>query len=370
GLLGLGVFLTLATGSRMALLQGLRRVGDLARVNIIGSIVGASAGILLIYMLGNEGVLWFVLTAPAANIIVAQVYVARLRYTHISGDWLVVYRQLKIMFKIGMPLMLAAMLTLGTQLVARTLILDELGVNAAGYFQAAWTVSMLYLGFILSAMGSDYYPHLTGIIGDHKHAIRLVNQQMEMALLLAGPVLLAMITLAPWVIRLLYSDDFLPASMLLRWQVLGDVLKIVAWPMGFVVLAKGRSDVFVLTQLSWNAVYLFFLWYGLKEIGLVAAGIGFFVAYVVYAIVEWIVAGKLIGFSVDVHNVWMAVVLLVSGWCIVFLLDVSMIVSLSAGVVSTLLVAIYNINRLNKLMDMRDWVRARSERPNITRLDR
>ena len=71
GWLGLGLLLTLVAGSQTALLQGLRRIGDLARVNIISAIFGAAAGILLVYWLGKGGVLWFVLVAPAISILVA-----------------------------------------------------------------------------------------------------------------------------------------------------------------------------------------------------------------------------------------------------------------------------------------------------------
>ena len=71
GWLGIGVLLTLIAGSQTALLQGLRRIGDLARVNIISASIGAVVGILAIYLLGEEGVLWFVLSAPAISILVA-----------------------------------------------------------------------------------------------------------------------------------------------------------------------------------------------------------------------------------------------------------------------------------------------------------
>ena len=49
GWLGLGVLLTLIAGSQTALLQGLRRIGDLARVSIISAFSGAALGILLVY---------------------------------------------------------------------------------------------------------------------------------------------------------------------------------------------------------------------------------------------------------------------------------------------------------------------------------
>ena len=77
---------------------------------------------------------------------------------------------------------------------------------------------MTYIGFVLQAMSVDYYPRLAAAIADHDAVNRMVNEQTEVALLLAGPVLLAMLGLAPWVIDVLYSPQFSEAAAILRWH--------------------------------------------------------------------------------------------------------------------------------------------------------
>ena len=69
------------------------------------------------------------------------------------------------------------------------MIQQKLSAESLGYFQAAWAISMTYIGFVLSAMGTDYYPRLTQTIHDRIKVNRLVNEQTEVAILLAGPVL-------------------------------------------------------------------------------------------------------------------------------------------------------------------------------------
>ena len=197
GWLGLGVFFTLIAGSQTALLQGLRRIGDLARVNVISAFFAAVAGIALVYLLGQAGALWFVLVAPAISVLVASHYAARLPRPQTPRDWQAISQQWQAMLKLGIPFMVAGLLTTGTQLAARAIILRELGLDASGYFQAAWAISMTYIGFVLGAMGTDYFPRLTEAISDPARARKLVNEQTEMALLLAGPVLLAMTASPP-----------------------------------------------------------------------------------------------------------------------------------------------------------------------------
>ena len=58
---------------------------------------------------------------------------------------------------------------------------------------------------------------------------------------------------------------------------MGDILKIASWPMSFVLAAMARRKLFFTTQISWNAVYLLLVFFGLPLFGLQITGIAFFV---------------------------------------------------------------------------------------------
>jgi O-antigen/teichoic acid export membrane protein len=182
------------------------------------------------------------------------------------------------------------------QLWIRVEVGNTLGTESLGHFQAAWTISMQYIGFVLGAMGADYYPRLTGVIHDHKAATRLVNEQTEIALLLSAPVFIAMIGLTPWVIHLLYTDAFLPAVEVLRWQILGDVLKVASWPLAFVILAAGAGKTFFVTE-TIAVLILGGLIAGFSSsIGIKITGIAFLISYeVLLPLVYWL-AKRRIGF--------------------------------------------------------------------------
>ena len=359
GWLGLGVLLSLIAGSQTALLQGLRRIGDLARISIISAFFSAIVGISLVYWQGQAGVVWFVLAAPAISALVASYYAARLPRPQTARDWQAISQQWQAMLKLGIPFMAAGLLTLATQLAARSIILRELGLDASGYFQAAWAISMTYIGFVLGAMATDYYPRLTEAINDHPRARKLVNEQTEMALLLAGPALLAMITLAFWVIHLLYAASFAPATDVLRWQLLGNILKVASWPMGFILLAMGRGGIFITIEFIWNATYLGAIAMGIQEWGLVIAGAGFWFAYLVYFVVLAWIAARLIGYKLDWRNSVFILLLLFAGGLIVYLAEQSAGVSYGVGLIATLVAGIYSLNRLNELMGLREWLRKR-----------
>ncbi|MDP2083918.1 MAG: O-antigen translocase [Gemmobacter sp.] len=295
--LSLGVGLTVAAGSQGALLTGLRRIGDLARINVGAGLIGAALGVLALWLWGGQGLIAMVLVAPLASFLLGHLYVARLgppagpptRLPEMSREW-------RDMVTLGFAFMLSGLVTTLGHLAARTLVQRELGAEALGQFQAAWAIGMTYLGFVLGAMATDYYPRLTAAIRDHTTATRLVNEQTEVALLLCAPVLLAMLGLAPWVIHLLYSPEFAAAVEILRWQLLGDILKVMSWPLGFVILTSGAGKTFVLTESLGMGVFVLGVLIGLPLIGVTATGLAFLALYVAYLPLVWWLGGRRIGF--------------------------------------------------------------------------
>lgn len=290
GWLAIGVALTVASGAQGALLTGMRRVGDIARVQVYSAVLTTVIGLVAIWRLGEAGLLLFILAAPFATLAVGHLYVAKLpKVQSPAAPLSVLVGQWKVMARLGCAFMLAGLVVMLGQLAVRTLVQRELGAECLGYFQAAWVLSMTYLGFVLGAMGTDYYPRLTAAIHDHATANRLVNEQTEVALLLAGPVLLGMLALVPWVISLLYSAEFAPAAGVLRWQILGDVLKIISWPLGFIILASGAGRTFLLSESAAIAVFAGGAWLAMPWLGIQAAGVSFLLMYMVYLpLVYWL----------------------------------------------------------------------------------
>ncbi len=295
--LSIGVALTVAAGSQGALLTGLRRIGDLARINVGSSVIGASLGVLALWLWGAQGLIAMILVAPLASFLLGHLYVLRLGPANGPPSGLPeMAREWQAMVTLGFAFMLSGLVTTLGHLTARTLVQRELGVEALGQFQAASAIGVTYLGFVLGAMGTDYYPRLTAAIRNHATATRLVNEQTEIALLLSSPVLLAMQGLAPWVIYLLYTEEFGPAIEILRWQLLGDVLKVISWPLGFVLLAAGAGKTFILTESLGIGVFVFVVLIGLTHIGVTATGVAFLALYAAYLPLVWWVGRRRIGF--------------------------------------------------------------------------
>ena len=183
------------------------------------------------------------LATPAFSVLGAAWYARRLpRPDAESAPTQTFWEQWGEMASLGAYLMVTAVAGSLTALAVRSILTHDLGVDAAGQFQAAHAISGQYLGLVLGAMAADYYPRLTATKEDVGAQNRTVNDQLEVALLLVAPLVLAVVALAPWMLTLLYSADFQVAADILRWQILGDVLKVASWALGFIILASRRRQ--------------------------------------------------------------------------------------------------------------------------------
>jgi PST family polysaccharide transporter len=192
--------------------------------------------------------------------------------------------------------MASAMMMMGSAYVVRITILRTLGFDATGLYQSAWTLGGLYVGFILQAMGADFYPRLTASATDNVACNRMVNEQARVGLLLAGPGAIATLTLAPLVIALFYSSRFGPAVGILRWICLGGALRVITWPMGFIILAKGKQGLFFVSELAWTIVHVGLAWTLMKAFGLNGAGMAFCGSYIFHGLLIYPLVNRLSGF--------------------------------------------------------------------------
>ena len=290
GWLSVGVALSVAGASQGALIQGMRRIGDIARINVLGSIFSTILGIGVIWWWGKAGLVVYVLVVPAVSFVLGHIYVSRLpKIGYGSATLQELAREWRTLIRLGLALVSSGVIQSLSMLWIRVHVAKVLGAQSLGQYQAAWTISMQYVIFVVSAMGTDYYPRLTGVIHDNKAATRLVNEQTEITLLLGAPVFIAMMATAPWVIHLFYSASFTPAIAVLRWQVLADVLKVTSWPLGFVIMAAGDGKTFFWSEVAAWIVPLGFIVALIGIVGLQITGIAYVAQYVFYLpLVYWL----------------------------------------------------------------------------------
>jgi PST family polysaccharide transporter len=179
----------------------------------------------------------------------------------------------------------------------RIIVIHQLGLQATGQYQAAYTLSSYYVGFILAAMGTGLLPRLAGVCRDHPEVNRMLNQQTEIGLLLASPGIIATLVAAPWVLRLLYTGDFVAATGIIQWQVIGVFFRMLSWPLWHLQLAKGLGRVFACTEAGFAGLQILLNWVCISRWGLDGIGIAFALSYVAHAAGMNLLCRRLSGFA-------------------------------------------------------------------------
>ncbi len=301
-ILSVAIFLMIVSLGQGALIQGMRRIADLAKMNTLSALLSTLFSIPVVYFLRERGIAVALVIVAAMTLGTSWWFSHRIRLTSTAIDVLVITREAKTLLGLGIAFMSSALMTMGIAYLVRMMLLRKAGFEATGMYQAAWTLGGLYVGFILQAMGADFYPRLTASIQQHRVCNRLVNEQTEIGVLLAGPGVIGTITFAQVVISLFYSHKFLAAVPILRWLSLGMFLQVITWPIGFIVIAKARQKLFVACEVSWALVSLILAQVCIGAFGVVGAGLAFFGSYIFHGAMIYAVGHNLTGFSWSKQN--------------------------------------------------------------------
>ena len=273
GWLAIGVILSVGASSQEALLNGLREVRAIALLTVISGAFSAAIAALALFLMREQAIVIFVIASPLASFVLGHWFVSRLPPIEIpSRPLLEVCEEFRKMVVLGSSIMLASLVTLAGHLAIRTFIQRELGTESLGLFTAAWLISQYSITFLYSAITMDYYPRLTAVISDKGLACRIINEQTQIGLLFAAPLFLGIVALAPYALWLLYAEEFMEASALLRWFILGDVLKVVAQPMTVALTALSAGRSYFVLHLAGMIVYLVFALVLMQVYGISGAG--------------------------------------------------------------------------------------------------
>ena len=357
-LLAVGVMFRIISAGQGALLQGMRRIADLAKMQVLGALFGTLMGIPLIYFLREKGVALFIVAVGATMVATSWWYSRKIQIKVPRVTLAQVRDEAGALLKLGLAFMASGMLTMGVAYAVRVIVLKKVGIEATGFYQSAWTLGGLYVGFILQAMAADFYPRLTAHIKDHPVCNRLVNEQARVGLLLAGPGVLATITLAPVVIAMFYSSRFAASVPILRWICLGATLQVITWPMGFIIVAKGRQNLFFFSEFAWAVVSLGLAWFCISRFGVNGAGIAFFASYIFHGFLVYPIARYLSGFRWSRDN-WQTGMLFLPLIGTVFggFYVLPFAVAVGIGVVACLLSGVYSARVLSRLVPLEDLPR-------------
>jgi enterobacterial common antigen flippase len=352
------VLLTAAlTSGQTALLQGLRKIKQMATSSVIGSLLGLATSLPIFLYLGVDGIIPSIIITSLTSLLLSWYFAKTVKIVPKKVGLKSTIAGGTDMVKLGMVSVYNGLGTVFTAYLLRIFISKDLGIEAVGLFQAAWGITMIYLQMIFSSMGSDYYPRLIALKFQDKSMVKEINEQLTIALLIASPIIVGFVGFCSIIVQILYSGKFNGAVPILEWQLAATPLRVLSWAIAFTFLAKDKNKLFAFTETLFQVILvssIIGLWSFFK---LEAAGIGYLITYLIYFFLVFILAKKLINFKFTKLNIKL---IIINGGVIIALFISNRFVSdLYSQIFNALIfftIVIYSFLNLDKLINIKSII--------------
>jgi enterobacterial common antigen flippase len=254
GWLSLAVFLSVVSAGQSSLLQGFRKIWGIAFIKIASAVCALLFSVPIIYFWGARGIVGYLLVVYVSTVFSSWWLARQIDVLRCASPWREQFAQFRCMAKWGGVFLATGSITTFVSYATRALVSRYIGLDATGQFQAAFALSSIYVGFILAAMGTDFYPMLTAKASDNRLCNRLVNEQISVSLLAGIPGIVCTLMFAEPIVKILYSGKFSLAAEILYWQMPGVFLRVAIWPLGIALAAKGCSRSFLISAVLGGVV--------------------------------------------------------------------------------------------------------------------
>lgn len=295
-ILGPTLLLGSVSKGQMALVQGTRRIGALAQLQILAAATSAGISIGLYSLFGERAIVWAMFLTAAINLAFSWRVVSQISVPSVNLSWPATLQKSRKLLTLGSAFMWGGLLTTGADFAIRIIVLRHSGLEANGIYQAAWGISGMFAGFILGAMGADFYPRLTAVAAKNEKMNLLVNEQTEVGILLALPGLVATTLLTPWLMEAFYSGRFAAGEVLLPWFIIGIFGRVISWPLGYIQLAKAKPKWYAATQTVFACFHVGLSAVLLMVLGIQGLGVAFAASYIVHTFWNRWVSARLCNF--------------------------------------------------------------------------
>lgn len=283
-----------------AVLSGLQQVRAIVRVQVISDLVGLALFALLIWLDDLRGA---VLAFSAMHLVKALMQWRSIRKIDGFGPLLVNAShfsagEVRPHLAYGINGLVMTSIAVGSTLLVSTWTIQSLGEAGNGIFSVAWKVASLYFGAIYASAGAYYFPVLASV-ENNRELGQKVNDAAKLYMFLLPPAIAALLTLGQELMIVLFSEEFVIASLVLVLLLPADIFRVLSESVGMAFLAKRRLWPYTTSYLVW-AVTFAGLSYSLLPIYGVA-GIG--LAYLVSQLINFQVVSKIarnyFGFAMD-----------------------------------------------------------------------
>jgi len=268
----------------------MRRLQYLAKANLAGTSAALLISLPVYYFWRLDGIVPAIIISSFTAMFFSWYFKSKVKIKKIKVNKELFLSESRDMLRMGIMLSLSSIVAQATSYLVRIFISHKGGLDQVGLYNAGFAIINTYVGMVFTAMGTDYFPRLSGLIMDKEKSRNTVNDQTEVALLILAPILTVFLVFINWVVILLYSTKFTGVNNMIHWAALGMFFKATSWPIAYIFIAKGHTKLYFFSESIASLYFLGFNILGYQFGGLDGLGISFMLGYVLYFIQVFILA--------------------------------------------------------------------------------
>jgi len=269
----------------LSILNGFQKYRKITYINIIANISSALLSVYLIIQYNIYGAILLIIVAQIFSFVATLFFIRTdmievLRFS-LNESKKAHYKRLYAY--IIMALITAIIIPLFSILI-RNQIFDfysnDQGIHA-GYWDGVKKISNLLLAFITPVFSLYYYPQLAKIQTnkEFKNELKRFFTQI-FPLFLLGMLLLYL--LRNWAIQIFFSSEYLPMEELFAWQFAGDLIRIIALTIAYLMLAQAHVKYYVFTEIMFWIVFYLLTAFLLPKYEVKGVVMAYFYTYIIY----------------------------------------------------------------------------------------
>lgn len=166
-------------------------------------------------------------------------------------------------------------------ILVRNILIDQVGWDATGQWQAVYKISEVYLGVITMALGTYYLPRLASLTGVDA-IVSEIHKTARVIIPIVAVMALGVYLLRDVAISLLFTEEFRSARDLFAIQLTGDVIKIASWLYAYPMLSRGATKWFVGTEIFFSVLFVVLSYLFISNMGLQGAVVSYLISYLIY----------------------------------------------------------------------------------------
>lgn len=244
-----------------SLLQGMEWYKKFIWINIVVSVLVFVTSAGLIYSYNLTGALFAIVIVPVIQSVVIVIMWSRMQVHVISlkdiFTWNIDRLHARNLLKYSIMALVSALLIPVVQIAVRNQIMVEVSDEAAGYWEAVVRVSGYYMMFVTTLISLYVLPSLSkdDSIPNYRKTVWHFYKNI-LPLVVAG--LITLFLSRELLVQLLFTEEFIDAQPLFKWQLAGDFVKVITSVLAFRFIALNDLKRYLIAELLSIASFFLF----------------------------------------------------------------------------------------------------------------